>query len=265
MRQRKSKYEKRRIRILEELANNSLLPSSKLAKILEVSGETIRQDLIALEKEGLINRYHGSVVLASAAEDLQEISIQERKKIFTEVKMQIAEEVYKHLPKERNGVIGLDIGNTVWHLAKLLKEREQRTIVTNSQEIVELYANDPNNEVYCTGGLFRTFDKGMYGPWTTRNIQSTSMAAVVLSSSGVKNYEGLGAISFEDAEAKRAYVQNSALAIAMLDSSKFSHCSLVEAVPWSDIDLLVTDSGISDEDRARLEQLVTLIVVPVNE
>jgi DeoR/GlpR family transcriptional regulator of sugar metabolism len=261
---RKSNYELRRKLILNELKKNRLLPIGKLAEFLDVSGETVRQDLISLENEGLVNRYHGSVVLVPDSEDSKEISLQERKKIFTTVKMRIAEEVYKHLPKERNAVIGLDVGNTVWHLAKLLKEREDRTIVTNSQEIVELYANDPNNEVYCTGGLLRTFDNGFYGPWTIHSIQSTSIAAVVLSSGGVKNWQGLGGISFEDGDAKRAYVKNSAFTIAMLDSSKFSQCSLVEAVPWSDIDLLVTDSGLSDVDRERISQQVELIVVPVD-
>lgn len=262
---RQSKFEIRRTLISDELKKNNLLPIGNLVEILGVSGETVRQDLIALENEGLINRYHGSVVLVPDEKESKEKSLQERKRIFTNIKLRIAEEVYKHLPKERNAVIGLDVGNTVWHLAKLLKDRAPRTILTNSQEIVELYANDPNNEVYCTGGLLRTFDKGFYGPWTVRNIHNISLAAVVLSSSGVKNWKGLGGISFEDSDAKRAYVKNSAFTIAMLDSSKFSQCSLVEAVPWSDIDLLVTDSRISEEERENLSQQVSMIVVPIED
>ncbi|MDR1373867.1 MAG: DeoR/GlpR family DNA-binding transcription regulator [Treponema sp.] len=244
--------------ILNNLADRKVLPVSEIAAGFPVSGETLRKDLILMEREGLVRRYHGSVALVS--QGAAKMSIAERRTIYTATKMKLAEEVYRHLPKDRNTVIGLDVGNTVWHLAKLLLDRERRTIVTNSQEIVELYANQSKSEVYCTGGLQRDYDRGFYGPWTVRNINTASMSAVVLSSAGVKNQNGLGGVSFEDAEAKRAYRKNSALVIAMIDSSKFSQCAMVSAVPWEDVDILVTDRGIPDQDRECLKKLVKLAV-----
>jgi DeoR/GlpR family transcriptional regulator of sugar metabolism len=258
---KKSNYNERKSRILEVLEKKHLLPIAEIVSMLEVSSETIRQDLIKLEKDGLIHRYHGSAVFIYDEKDIVEKSLVERKEIFTTTKMKIAEEVYRHLPKERSAVIGLDVGNTVWHLAKIIKERDQRTIITNSQEIVELFGESSNSEIYCTGGLLRSFDKGFYGPWTIRNINSTSMAAVVLSSGGVKNWNGLGAISFEDGDVKRAYVKNSEFVIAMLDSSKFNQSAFVEAVRWEDIDLVVTDKGISDNDLEKISLITKIIVV----
>jgi DeoR/GlpR family transcriptional regulator of sugar metabolism len=245
--------------ILDNLAGSRMLPVSEIAAGLPVSGETLRKDLILMEREGLVRRYHGSVALVS--QDIAEMSIVERRTIYTATKVKLAEEVYKYLPKDRNTVIGLDVGNTVWHLAKLLLDRNRCTIVTNSQEIVELYANQSKSEVYCTGGLLRNYDRGFYGSWTVKNISTASMGAVVLSSAGVKNQNGLGGVSFEDAEAKRAYIKNSVLVIAMIDSSKFSQCAMVSAVPWEDVDILVTDRGIPDQDRACLEKRVKLAVV----
>jgi DeoR/GlpR family transcriptional regulator of sugar metabolism len=245
--------------ILDSLAENRVLSVSEIASRIPVSSETLRKDLIFMEREGLVRRYHGSVVLTDGS--LAEMSIVQRRTIYTSVKMKLAEEVYKHLPRNRDMVLGLDVGNTVWHLAKLLLDREGCTIVTNSQEIVELYASQSKSEVYCTGGLLRDYDRGLYGPWTIRNINSISMGAVVLSTAGVKNQNGIGGISFEDADAKRAYAKNSALVIAMMDSSKFSQCAMVDGVPWEDVDILVTDNGIPDEDRERLGGLVKLAVV----
>lgn len=258
MRMRYISFSDRKRLILDSLADNRVLPVSEIAAGLPVSGETLRKDLILMEQEGLVRRYHGSVALI--AQGAVEMSIAERRTIYTATKMKLAEEVYKYLPKDRNMVLGLDVGNTVWHLAKLLLDRERCTIVTNSQEIVELYANQSKSEVYCTGGLLRDYDGGFYGPWTVRNINTASMGAVVLSSAGVKNQNGLGGISFEDAEAKRAYIKNGALVIAMIDSSKFSQCAMVRAVPWEDVDILVTDRGIPDQDREYLERLVKLAV-----
>jgi DeoR/GlpR family transcriptional regulator of sugar metabolism len=257
----RSIFSERKKIILDNLSTEKILPISELATHVQVSSETIRKDLISMEQEGLVRRYHGSVVLVSRNGSAGEKSIAERRTIYTSVKMKLAGEVYKHLPKERTAVIGLDVGNTVWHLAKYLMDKNMCTILTNSQEIVELYANQAETEVYCTGGLLRSFDKGFYGSWTVRSITTTSMSAVVLSSAGVKNRNGLGGISFEDAEVKRAYVKNSAMIIAMIDSSKFNQCAMVEAVPWEDIDLLVTDRGISEEDHEHLEKRVKIVVV----
>jgi DeoR/GlpR family transcriptional regulator of sugar metabolism len=256
---RYNSFSDRKKLILSSLADSRVLPVSEIAAGFPVSGETLRKDLILMEREGLVRRYHGSVALIPR--DVTEMSIAERRTSYTATKMKLAEEVYKHLPQDRNAVIGLDAGNTVWHLAKLLLDRKRCTIVTNSQEIVELYANQSKSEVYCTGGLLRDYDKGFYGSWTVRNINTASMGAVVLSSAGVKNQNGLGGVSFEDADVKRAYIKNSALVIAMIDSSKFSRCALVNAAPWEDVDILVTDRGIPDQDRECLEKLVKLAVV----
>ena len=160
-------------------------------------------------------------------DSLTESPIEVRRMLLTSTKMKLAEEVYKHLPRNKDEVIGLDVGTTTWHLAKLLTERDRRTIVTNSQEIAELYLNKPDSNLYSTGGLLRAFDNGFYGPWAVRNISSTHMTASVLSTAGVKNWNGIGGVSFEDGEIKRAYLKNSELVIAMLDSSKFSQCTLM--------------------------------------
>jgi DeoR/GlpR family transcriptional regulator of sugar metabolism len=259
---RRDTFSDRKKYILDNLWERKVIPISELTAQAQVSGETVRKDLIAMEAEGLVRRYHGSVALVVPDQHFTgEKSIEERRASYTGIKMKLAEEAYRHLPKERHAIIGLDVGNTVWHLAKLLVERERCTIVTNSQEIVELCVHHSKSEVYCTGGLLRDYDKGFFGPWTVRSIATASMSAVVLSSAGVKNRNGLGGVSFEDAEAKRAYVKNSAMVIAMLDSSKFNQCAFVDAVSWEEVDLLVTDTGIPEEDRLLLEKTVKKVVM----
>jgi DeoR/GlpR family transcriptional regulator of sugar metabolism len=256
---RQNSFSDRKKFILDKLLGNAVLPISEIADQVQASHETVRKDLIAMEREGLVRRYHGSVALTNGSST--EMSIAQRRNICTAVKAKLAEEVYKYLPGDLDVAVGLDVGTTVWHLAKLLAERERRIIVTNSQEIVELYAGKSESEVYCTGGLLRNYDKGFYGPWTVRSINTASMGAVVLCTAGVKNQNGLGGISFEDADAKKAYAKNSALVIAMMDSSKFSQCALVDAVPWEEVDILVTDGGIPNQDRERLNRLVKLAIV----
>ena len=53
----------RRNRILEMLAEQDELPVSYLISTLKVSDETIRKDLIEMERQGMIQRMHGSCLL----------------------------------------------------------------------------------------------------------------------------------------------------------------------------------------------------------
>jgi DeoR/GlpR family transcriptional regulator of sugar metabolism len=51
------------------------------------------------------------------------------------------------------------------------------------------------------------------------------------------------------------------MVIAMLDSSKFERHALLDAVPWEEVDLLVTDKGIPQEEYKRLKEQMQVVVV----
>ena len=57
------KHKNRQMRILDILSRESGASVNRLSEELEVSHMTIRRDLELLEGDGLIDRFHGSVVL----------------------------------------------------------------------------------------------------------------------------------------------------------------------------------------------------------
>ncbi len=83
----------------------------------------------------------------------------------------------------------------------------------------------------------------------------------MLATNGVRNRDGVGAVSYEDADVKRAYAHNSQRNIAIFDSSKFVTGTLLEAVRWEELDLVITDDGIGDSDRERIEKATKLLIV----
>ena len=249
----------RRNKILELLAWQEELPVSQLISVLQVSHETVRKDLIEMERQGLVRRTHGRVSLVRNSEK-QDDEISRRAFLNQEAKERIAAEVVRHVP-EGDFSVGLDVGNTTWHVAKQLVKRQDITVVTNSLDIAQLYAQEKNSGIQCTGGTLRVFDNGFYGYWTRENLKSINMCVSVLGTSGIMELDGIGAVSFDDRDVKKLYVKNSQFVIAAFDSSKCTRGTMVEGVPWSDIDLVVTDEAMPEEDRRRIRQQTELIIV----
>ena len=54
-------------RILSMLETRQRLSAAELARLLDVSRETVRRDLVALEQAGQVRRVHGGVVLPGPA------------------------------------------------------------------------------------------------------------------------------------------------------------------------------------------------------
>lgn len=241
------------------LAEQDELPVSYLISTLKVSDETIRKDLIEMERQGMIQRMHGRVRLIRK-NDNQDEAIWQRASQNQEAKERIAAEVMRHIP-DGDFSVGLDVGNTTWHVAKLLVKKLNITVVTNSLDIAQLYAQEKNSAIQFTGGALRIIDNGFYGYWTRENLKGVNMSVSVLGTSGIMECDGIGAVSFDDRDVKKLYAKNSRLVIAAFDSSKCTRGTMVDGVPWSDIDLVITDDGMPEEDRRRIEQQTKLIVV----
>lgn len=254
---KKNQLVRRRDKILEILARQEVVLVSQLLEELQVSDETLRKDLIEMEKQGFIKRSHGKVTLIAKA---QEEDMRIRTQTNLSVKERIAEEVLRHIP-QKDVIVGLDVGSTTLEVAKLLVKEPRITIVTNSLEIATLYAKAGNSNINCTGGSLRGMDLGLYGYWTQDNLRTINMRVAVMGTPGIKDRQGLGAISFDDKEVKQLYARNAQIVIAVFDSTKCVYPSMIDSVSWEDIDIVITDDGISEADRERIGEKTKLIIV----
>ncbi|MGI6776850.1 MAG: DeoR/GlpR family DNA-binding transcription regulator [Acetivibrionales bacterium] len=138
----------RRNMILRMLSAKGRLETKELISLLNVSDETIRKDLIALEEQGIIKREYGAALLISR-NDEEEIEFRNMENV--DAKNRIAQEALKYIPEDDSTIIAIDAGSTTWCLARLLSQRNRRNIITNSIPVAELFDSDVNN-VYLTGG-----------------------------------------------------------------------------------------------------------------
>lgn len=231
----------RRNELLRIIIEDGSVRVGDVAKRLEVTTETIRKDIIYLDKHGLVRKSHGGAV---AVGELIEKPFITRKDMNVEEKNEIALNAIQFLPD--SGVVFLDSGSTVLALARLLSMKKGLLIVTNSIEAANVLSGSENN-VYLSGGELRGVTMSLSGLWSINAFKSVKADVAFLGTSGFMSFDGPCAESFVEAEVKCAMIANSKKTVVLADSTKFLSDALVKYADWEDIDYLVTDRKIINE------------------
>jgi DeoR/GlpR family transcriptional regulator of sugar metabolism len=140
---------KDRIQAIKQMvANDKKVAVSNLSAIFQVTEETIRRDLEKLEDEGFLTRTYGGAVLNTTALS-DNIHFYKRAKSHFEEKQIIARNALPFIKNKTT--MAADSSSTAMELLKLLKERNDLTLLTNSAEAFHELAQSEIN-VVSTGG-----------------------------------------------------------------------------------------------------------------
>src|SRR5688572_27668272 len=143
--------EQRQQRIVEQARQAGRVDVVELAAELSVTSETVRRDLTALERQGVLRRVHGGAI---PIERLGfEPGLAARDSVMTAEKDRIAKAAIAELPDE--GAILLDAGSTTARLAEQLPMDRALTVVTNALPLALSLATRPNITVLVLGGRVR--------------------------------------------------------------------------------------------------------------
>ena len=152
----------RRERILESLRLAGAVSLGELAEMLAVSDMTVRRDLEALHRDGLIERVRGGAVVPQRGTDEPGFDMKLQRQ--SREKRAIADVAATMV---RSGAaIGLSAGTTTWALARRLATTTGITVVTNSMNVWgELQHRDADGpSAVLSGGEFRTPSDALVGP-----------------------------------------------------------------------------------------------------
>lgn len=213
---------------------------SRLAELLDVSQVTIRKDLDHLEEEGLLAREHGYALIKNAND------INTRLTINYDTKLKIATKAAEMVS---NGeTVMLESGSTCALLAEqLAKLKKDITIVTNSAYIAIRIRELPIRKVILLGGEYQKEYQGMVGPLVRKCAKEFFVDKFFVGTDGFIPEAGFTCDDLMRVETMRYMADSANRTIILADSSKFSQKGVVIQSPFSDIDTLCTDSGISPE------------------
>ena len=154
-------------------------------------------------------------------------------------KRRIAEAAAKYV--KPNDTIYLDGGSTVLELARLLKDRSNITIVTNSlRAAVELAGRGPR--LILVGGELRRLAQTTVGPLTRFMIQELHVDKAFMGTIGLSLDEGLTTTDPTEAYTKELVMKHAREVILLADSSKAHKISFTRAGRLENVLVLITDS-----------------------
>ncbi|CAM5591314.1 DeoR family transcriptional regulator [Streptomyces spiroverticillatus] len=220
-----------------------------LADTFQVTAETVRRDLKTLDRAGLLRRVHGGAIPAGRLDF--EPDLAERESAAADEKDRIAQAAAAELPTE--GSVVLDAGTTTARLAALFPLECGLTVVTHSLPVAARLADHPGIDLHLVGGRVRHRTRAAVDAWALRAYGEIRADVVLLGANGFSVRHGLTTPDLAEAAVKRAVIASARRVVLLADSAKHGQEHFARFGDLADVDLLITDSGLSPEDAAAIE------------
>lgn len=231
-------YNDRAAFILQQLQLKSTVKVTEIAKSLNVSVDTVRRDLKALEEQGQLKYVHGGASLPDYMLAFSNFS--GREIIHIEEKRRAALKALEHL--RPGSVIALNSGTTNVILAQeLIKRFTDLTIVTNNVSAAMVLMQNQSLRTIVLGGDLDSLEHSTYGSICERELGRYYPDICFLSINSVDAEAGFTDFRFAEIGVMQLMARNSSKVIAVMDSSKLGRRSKKVIMDNSMIDLLVMD------------------------
>src|SRR5215469_2194701 len=243
--------DKRAKEILHLLLSHGKASVEELTAALGTSPASVRRDLIRLETRGLVNRTLGGAMLAGNGNPVYEpfrfdASFQVREDRFAAEKQRIARAAAALV--QENETIGFSAGTTTTMVARQLLHRKNVSVITNAVNIGMELSSSTRLHTTLTGGNLRWAGAfSLVGPTAIDSLSTVVMDRLFLSATGVDAERGATLIQPDEASVFRAMSRQARQIIVVADSSKMGLVSPAVICAPKQINLLITDHGITEE------------------
>jgi DeoR family glycerol-3-phosphate regulon repressor len=237
----------RRERIVELVRRDGFVSNDALARLFEVTPQTIRRDINALCEAGRLRRWHGGAGLPSSVENL---AYGARQVLCLEEKRRIARLVARHVPDEAS--LFINIGTTTEEVAKALLDRQGLRVITNNLNVAATLAHKEDFQVIVAGGLVRPHDRGIVGEATIDLIRQFKVDVGIIGISGIDLDGTLLDYDYREVRVAQTIVAHSRRVFLVADHTKFGRSAMVKMGDIRDVDALFTDAEPPAPIRAML-------------
>jgi len=227
----------RQEKIVPHLSEENFSKIETLAGIFGVSAETIRRDLLILEKESYIKRIRGGAKYDNLRAQEKKYEIRTQKN-FTE-KRAIARLAGEYI--EAGDTIAINTGTSTLELAKVIADKNYLTVITNSVDVAAMIVENETSKVYMPGGLLRNHGRGLSGEMCCDYISHFQVDKAVLSIGGIAANSGVTEYHVEESAVLRKMIEISNKVMILADYSKFNEVALNKICDYKDVDYLFTD------------------------
>jgi DeoR family transcriptional regulator, aga operon transcriptional repressor len=238
----------RESRILRALQQSGSVAVDDLAGQLGVSIATVRRSLQELEDRGLLRRTHGG---ATSVEPLlyepfrHDSSFQEQFERQRDEKRRIALAAADLIQDGES--ISLTAGTTTTEVVRSIRHRQGITVVTNTVNVAMELSQRKDLDVFVTGGQLRGAWFSLVGAAAMRAMARFYVDKAFLGVNGIDAQLGLTCHNPDEAEINHVMVRHSKQRIVVADHTKLGVVATHQICRLSAVNLLITDTGASDE------------------
>jgi len=239
-------------KILQELLRDGTVSVEYLSKRLKISPATVRRELTELELAGLLRRTHGGAIRI-------EPMLYEP---FRHVSSFGAQEQLHSAEKRRIGlaaaeivqdgdIIAIGAGTTTTQVARSIRHRKGITVLTNAINIAMELSHQVDLKVIVSGGTLSGDWFALTGPVAIAAVGEIFVDRAFIGVDGVHPEHGLTTNYPDQASVHRAMMRQARQRIVVADHSKIGDIGTALIGAVSDVNLIITDKGISPKIAAQ--------------
>ena len=242
--------------ILEQLANAGSVDVAQISATLAVSPATLRRDLDALQKQGLLVRTHGGAVANGVG---LELPLRHRAARRQPQKQAIGRMAATLVPE--GAVVGMTGGTTVTEVARALESSAGITVVTNALNIAAELVLRPSLHVVVVGGAARHASYELVGPAAELIVERYHLDISFIGADGLTLEEGCSTYDEMEAHTDHAFIRRARRTIVVADSTKLGKRTFARICGTREISDFVTDADADPGFLDRLRELGVNVLI----
>jgi len=223
--------------VLRMLETRDSVPVSELSETFAVSEVTVRSDLTALARQGLVARVRGGV--RALQQGQSEVGFDLRLRLEVERKRAIAKRAAAMIGESE--AIAIDASTTGYYLALELRSKRELVVVTNGLLVATALADAPGIAVIVPGGQLRLSAMSLVGDFGTDMLRTTRINKGFLGARGLSIERGLMDLNPDEVRIKQEMADACEQVWGLLDGTKWHRSALLSFVSLDDLTGIVTD------------------------
>ena len=234
--------------ILNDMHKTGSVSVDALAEQLQVTVVTIRRDLDALERKGLLHRTHGG---AMPIQPMFYEPFRRDRSFVMQVDRQADE-------KRRIGyaaaaliqpdeTIAVTPGTTAAAVIRALPLNYNLTVVTSTANVAVELSKRKDIKVFVTGGTLHGEWFSLVGPHAQRSLENILIHTLFIGADGLDPDWGATSFDQDEADLLRMMVEHSRRRVAVVDHTKLGKVANWKICESRNLHVVVTDTQATDE------------------
>lgn len=243
----------------QALRNSRVASTEDLARNLNVSTETIRRDLVILERRGSLSRVHGGAT-SNIRGARDEASFVVRSDLQREAKQLIGRTAAAMV--DFGQVIIIDLGTTAVEVARALAGTFSGVVATCSLLVAAELADVPHIEVLVCGGRLRSGDMSLSNARAVSFFDDIRADIAFLGSGGLAPEAGLTDFHLDEIAVRKTIIKNTTCSYVLADSTKFGRVAPHRVAGFEELDGIIAEKAPPANLQKLIERPGGRIILP---